>query len=120
MRTRRFHVVAIGITAYLIVLVVFNLLDEGALHEAWSGDVVAVGAGIAAATIITGWLSRHPKITAAGLLVAALVITARSLFLLFVGPNSIGIWLGLSVAFIAAGTYVRETHALDGGDRHAT
>jgi len=119
-RGRRLHVVALGVTLYLAVLVLFNLLDEGALHEAWSGDVVALGAAISAALLCAGWWSRSPRQTRVGLLAAAFVITARSLFLLFVGPNVIGIWLGLAVAFIAAGTYVREAHAADGGGDRAS
>jgi hypothetical protein len=113
---RRVHVVAFGVTLYCLTLIVFNLTDRGRLGEAWSGDLVGIGAAASASLLTAGWWGRRTNLMMVGLIVATTTLLARSLFLLFIGYNVIGVWLGLSVAFITAGTYVREAHSREAQD----
>lgn len=97
-------------TAWLMgVLTFYNITDQGELGTSLTGDVLAVLAGIAFASLVIGWLVRSQKMAEFGLFFAAGVYLLRSFFILFTqGPGNIGVWTGIGLVIIAGGAYIRE------------
>jgi hypothetical protein len=56
---RPFKPVALGLSFYMLVLVVVNVNDTGRLGASWAGDGVAVLAGASFASLWAGWWMRH-------------------------------------------------------------
>ena len=108
---RGWHPVGIGLSAYLLTLLAFNVSDSGVLRTEILSDVIVTMTAVALAALCAGWFWTNQHMTEAGLLLAGVALVTRSAFLLLQEWSTIGVWLGMSVAVIAIGSYVKEGHA---------
>lgn len=109
---RGWHPVGLGMSVYLFVLIVFNVLDAGTIHNDILADCLVAVASVSLVAICVGWWAQNGRMLGIGFLIAGFAVVTRSVFLI-VGHEwySIGAWTGLGVAIIAIGSYIKEGHA---------
>ena len=99
---------AFGLAIIMATFTIYNILDIGVFHTSILGDIVAVIAGVVFIMLVCGWWFRSQWMAENGLLGVAAVYITRSAFLLLINPSIEGVWIGVGVAVIAAGAYLKE------------
>ena len=110
--SRGWHAVGMGLTAYTLTLIVFNVFDAGVITNNVLADILVGIASVACASMVAGWWWKSAIMIGIGFLITDFLVVTKSVFLLLQDYHSIGIWLGLAVGIIAIGSYVKEGHAL--------
>lgn len=106
---RPFKPLALAMTASLLVIFVFNILDIGILDGSWQGDVLGGAALVGASLLTAAWIVRSQEIAEIGLAVAAWIWGTRALLAFaLVGPHVEGSWFSMCWAGAAAGAFYLE------------
>ena len=108
---RGWHPVGMGLSAYLLVLLAFNVTDSGVLRSAILSDLIVAMTAVALVSLCGGWWWTNQRLTEFGFLTTGAALVTRSVFLLLQEWSIIGAWLGMAVAIIAIGSYVQEGHS---------
>jgi hypothetical protein len=108
---RGWHVVGIGLSVYVLVLIIFNVTDIGVVESDVLSDILVGIASVALASMSAGWWWKSSRMMGIGFLMTGFLVITRSAFLLLQSVATIGIYLGIAVGIIAIGSYVKEGHA---------
>lgn len=101
--------VAFGLGIYMVVYVVYNIIDKGVFGASEWGDVLAVIAGAALALLTVAWFANSQRLAEIGLLLCSTVFMIRAVFLfLTLGIWAEGLYYSLASAVIAGGSYFLE------------
>ena len=109
---RGWHAVGIGLSLYVLTLLIYNVQEAGVLQNAVESDILVAIAAVALVAMCAGWWTKNSRMMSIGFLVTGFLVVTRSVFLITQDWSIIGVWLGFSVGIIAIGSYVKEGHAL--------
>ena len=93
----------------MLVITIINLYDVGIAGNAVWGDFISIIAGAAAACLVVGWWKSSQRMSEAGLLAAASVWFARSIFAMITLSPAVYNWaFSMCWAIALSGAYLLE------------
>lgn len=101
--------IALPAAFLMAVLMVYNIVDAGVLHDLWLGDIVSILAGVSCIMLVLGWIIRSQRLIEFGLLAGCVVYVMRASFVIFVDGFAQSFYLSLGAAGLFGGAYFLES-----------